>query len=255
MRLKKLCAACAIFSAACGLAVAQTAPPSPGSPPKSPGDPNAPPPPTPAEMMQRNGGSLLRATITTGTDPAQAKLQAVSFFSVPEPQPRTIHKHDLVTIIVREESEYKAEGTTDLKKNADFEAKLEEMIKINQFKITGGGVTDPVPSIKMNGSRNMKGEATVDRTDTLTLRVTAEVIDVKPNGTLVLQARQRIQTDEEVQSFVLCGVCRVDDVTPDNTILSTQIFDKSLSKTHTGAVRDTTKRGWLVKLLDVLSPF
>ena len=58
-----------------------------------------------------------------------------------------------------------------------------------------------------------------------------------------------------MQTFILSGVCRVDDVTPDNTVLSTQMFDKSLAKTTTGAVRDTTRRGWLVKLLDSLSPF
>jgi flagellar L-ring protein precursor FlgH len=116
-------------------------------------------------------------------------------------------------------------------------------------------VSDPVPSIKMSGKRNMKGDATVDREDTLILRVTAEVVDVKPNGTLVLQARQRIQTDEDVQTLVLTGVCRAEDVTPDNTILSTQMFDKSIAKTHTGPVRDTTRRGWLVKLLDAISPF
>jgi hypothetical protein len=33
------------------------------------------------------------------------------------------------------------------------------------------------------------------------------------------------------------------------------MFDKNVTKSHTGAVRDTTKRGWLTKLLDVISPF
>ena len=72
---------------------------------------------------------------------------------------------------------------------------------------------------------------------------------------LVIQARQRIQTDEEVQTFILSGICRAEDVTPDNTILSSQMFDKSLTKNHQGAVRETTRRGWLSKLLDVISPF
>ena len=87
------------------------------------------------------------------------------------------------------------------------------------------------------------------------MRVTAEVVDVKPNGTLVLQARQRIKTDDEEQTFTLTGTCRAEDITPDNTVLSTQLFDKDVTKIHTGAVRDTTKRGLLTKLLDVLNPF
>jgi len=111
------------------------------------------------------------------------------------------------------------------------------------------------PEIKMSGSRNFKGEATVDRTDSLIARITAEVVDVKPNGTLVLQARKRIKTDEEVQQFVLTGICRAEDISADNTLLSTQMYDLELNKSHTGAVRDTTKRGWVPKLLDAINPF
>jgi flagellar basal body L-ring protein FlgH len=206
MMILRTTVVCVILWTACGFASAQTpADQSASAPNHNTHDPSNSPPTT-AELMQRGNGSLLRATLAVGADPAHAKLSGISFFAVPEPQPRLIKKHDLVTIIVREESEFKSEGTTDLKKDAELEARIDEFIKINQFKLTGGGVTDPVPSIKMSGNRSMKGEATVDRTDTLTLRVTAEVVDVKPNDTLVLQARQRIQTDEEVQTFVLSGV-------------------------------------------------
>jgi flagellar L-ring protein precursor FlgH len=212
---------------------------------------------SPQEAMQRSGGSLLRATASVPADPNQAKLEGVSFFAVPEPTPRTLKKHDLVTIVIREESSYKSEGSTDLKKEASLEAKLEEWIKLSlsNVAIQGGAQGANPPSIKASGARDFKGEATVDRSDSLILRVTGEVIDVKPNGTLVLQARQRIKTDEEEQTFILSGICRVEDITPDNSILSTQMFDKELTKTHKGAVRDTTKRGWVPKLLDVINPF
>ena len=118
---------------------------------------------------------------------------------------------------------------------------------------TGGGTGNP--EIKTEAKRDFTGTGTVQRTDTFTARITAEVLDVKPNGTLVLQARQHIKTDEEEQLMVLSGVCRVEDVTPDNTVLSSQIFDKEMSKTHKGAVNDSTKRGWVPKLLDAVNPF
>ena len=78
---------------------------------------------------------------------------------------------------------------------------------------------------------------------------------MKPNGTLVLQARKQIKTDDEEQQFILTGTCRVEDVSADNTILSTQLFDLQLEKNHNGAVRDATKRGWFLKFLDALNPF
>ena len=107
----------------------------------------------------------------------------------------------------------------------------------------------------MTGKREFKGEGTVDRSDRILTRLTAEVLDVKPNGTMVLQARGRTKHDEEEQEFVLSGICRADDITADNTVLSSQLFDLSLEKRTRGDVRSATKRGWGGKLLDAISPF
>ena len=107
----------------------------------------------------------------------------------------------------------------------------------------------------MQASRNFTGDGSVDRSDTLTARITGEVVDVKPNGTLVLQARKQIRTDEEEQQFVLTGTCRAEDVGADNTVLSTQMFDLQLQKNHKGMVREATRRTWLQKLFGAVSPF
>ena len=207
--------------------------------------------------MRRNGSSLLKATMSVRQDRAQARLADVSFGAVPEPQPRVLRKHDQITIIVREESAFSTKGRSELKKEAEFEARLEEFInlKIRNAEIEGGGVSGPIPAVRATGKRDFKGEGTVDRSDSFTTRVQAEVVDVKPNGTLVLQARSHIKTDDEERYFVLSGSCRVEDVNADNTILSTQLFDKDLRHSSKGTVRESTKRGWLSHLLDAVSPF
>ena len=51
--------------------------------------------------------------------------------------------------------------------------------------------------------------------------MTATIIDIKPNGNLVFEARKQIRHDDEVSSMRLTGLCRSDDVTPDNSVLST----------------------------------
>jgi flagellar L-ring protein precursor FlgH len=212
-----------------------------------------------ANLMPRSGGSLLRATLAAQPDAAQAQLggpNGVSYFAVPPPQPKVLKKHDLVTIIVREESEFKANGNADLKKSADIDAKIEQFVKLNLSKLSlQPAIGTNVPEVKASGTRNFKGEATVDRTDSFTTRITAEIVDVKPNGTLVLQARSQSRNDEEEEGMILTGTCRAEDVTADNTVLSTQLFDRNVSVQHKGAVRDTTKRGWVPKLLDALNPF
>jgi len=221
-------------------------------------------PPTPAEAAQNagvviahNGGSLLRAALTAPQpDPGQIRLDGVSYFAVPTPEPRVMKKHDLVTIIVREVSEIKSEGTTDLKRNADIDAKIDQFVKLNLSNwALEPAIGATPPQIKMSAARNFKGEGTFERDDSFVTRITAEVIDVKPNGTLALQARTHIRTDDEEQTIILSGVCRAEDISADNTILSTQLHDKDVSKMHKGAVRDAQKRGWVIKLLDAVNPF
>jgi flagellar L-ring protein precursor FlgH len=207
-------------------------------------------------LTQNNGGSLMADALNRPVDPNQLKYSDVSILAVPEAKPREIKKHDLVTIIVAEDSQSSSKGTTDLKKNADFDAKLDSYVKLNLAQLSAKAVTPAVtPEVKGEFQRDFKGDATVDRQDTFTARIGAEVIDVKPNGTLVIQAKKHIKTDEEEQDFVLTGVCRAVDLTPDNTILSNTLHDLDVHKVTKGAARDTTKRGLIPRLLDFVNPF
>jgi flagellar L-ring protein precursor FlgH len=249
------------------IAAAQTAPPSAtptpmagrngsdrSGPAMAPAQPTTPQDPN--LVSQQSGGSMLRASVTNSSDPNAATMSGISFFSVPETKPRMIKKHDLVTIIVEENSQYSSNGTTALQKEADFDAKVTAMVRLSLSKLDlSENSVNTNPEIGTTGTQDFNGSGAVNRADTMTTRLTAEVIDVKPNGTLVLQARQHIRTDEEEQTMILSGTCRVEDVTPDNTVLSTQMFDKDVSNTNKGAVRDATKRGWIPKLLDAVSPF
>jgi flagellar L-ring protein FlgH len=227
--------------------------------PRSEQDANLTPAPTvdaPA-LLRDHGNSLLKASIAVRTLPNQAQLKDISFISVPIPEPKVIRKHDLVTIIVREESQFTSEGNAETKRESKIDAAIEDFIqfKLKNWEIQGGAIGPSPPRLAGNFNREFKGEGTVDRSDTFTARITAEVLDVKPNGTLVVQARKRIKTDEEEQAFILTGVCRAEDITADNSILSTQLYDLELSKRHKGTVRNATRKGWGGKLLDAISPF
>ena len=211
------------------------------------------PMPTPADQLRAGRGSLLRASMLNN---AQPQAGQVGLFAVTPPEPRVLKKHDLVTIIVREESNYSSEGQTDLSKEASVNARLTEYFKVNPGEFTiEASVPTVAPGVDLTATREMKGDASVDRKDVITLRITASVLDVKPNGTVVLTASKKIKVDDEEQKVVIAGICRAEDVSGDNTILSTQLSDLEMAKTHTGAVRDGTKRGWLNKLLDGLNPF
>lgn len=264
MRLKKKTVGAAVVLAT-SVAMGQTSPNSQGA--NSSRQPatrqNVPTPPAnnaraeqAAVAMQQTNGSLLQAQLATRPDPAQVKPAQVSFIAVAEPEPKTLKAHDLVQIIVNEQSEITSKGTNNMTRDSELDAKVANFVKLNVQKLTLQGLQPSIaPEINLSGTRSFQGQGEVDRSDSFTARITAEVVDVKPNGTLVLQARKTIKTDEEEQQFILTGICRVEDITADDTVLSTQMYDLELQKNHKGDVRQATKRGSLGKLLDVLNPF
>jgi flagellar L-ring protein precursor FlgH len=228
-------------------------------PPRSNATSTLQPPPTPAQQLRAARGSLLKAGLAAdpyAPGPSQPSNRSVNLFAVNAPEPRVLKKHDLITIIVREESNYSSEGKTDLKKEASVNARLNEFVRFDLSNLTiKGGGAGTTPGIDFTGKREMTGDASFDRKDVVTLRITAEVVDVKPNDTVVISARKQIKIDDEEQTIVIAGTCRAEDVSSDNTILSTQLSDLQMAKTHKGAVRDNTRRGWLTKLLDAANPF
>jgi flagellar L-ring protein precursor FlgH len=205
------------------------------------------------------GGSMFQAqaaTVNVSNNGGGGGIAAISVFAVPRPQPKLIKAHDLITIIIREESEVSSQSTSDIKRQTDLGAQVNQFVKLNVKNLEiENAITGASPSVNVTGTRNSKGEATVDRSDSVIARITAEVVDVKPNGTLVIQARKKIKTDEEEQTLLASGICRVEDITPDNTVLSTQLFDLEFTKMNKGQVRNGTKTGGLTKLLDFLNPF
>ena len=207
-------------------------------------------------MMQSNGGSLLQASLPQQIE-TNDKTPAYSLIAVPEAQPKVLKKHDLVTIIVQEVSSYQSQGTTDLSKAADFDAKVDQWIslKLAAMSLHGTGQAQNPVEMKTEATRDFKGDASVDRSDAVTLRLEAEVIDVKPNGTLVIQAKKHIKQDEEDQQIILTGTCRVQDIDSSNSVLSTALHDLDLQKITKGAVKDTNTRGIIPRLLDFINPF
>lgn len=81
-----------------------------------------------------------------------------------------------------------------------------------------------------------------------------EVVDVLPNGMLVVQATRQLTFSQQTQVIKLRGLVRPEDVSAQNQVLSTAMTDLELEVTGKGIVNDSTYRQnplvrWLEKLL------
>jgi flagellar L-ring protein FlgH len=70
----------------------------------------------------------------------------------------------------------------------------------------------------------------------------AEVVDVLPNGMLVVQATRQLTFSQQTQIIKLRGLVRPEDVSSQNQVQSTAMTDLELEVTGRGIVSDSTYR-------------
>lgn len=184
----------------------------------------------------------------------------VSYTAVPDPATRKFKKNGLVTVIVREDSNSTSTGKGDMEKKTDFDLALQQMAQVQIPSsgvpyLTTVGNPSKLPEVKFKYDNKRTNNAALVRADSLAWRIEATIVDVKPNGTLVIEATKEITQDGELQKFRLSGVCRSEDITIDNTVLSTQLAELKVGKDTAGEVRDGMKAGWLGRFIDKVSPF
>lgn len=99
-----------------------------------------------------------------------------------------------------------------------------------------------------------QGQSTTDSSVATTFG--AEVVDVLPNGMLVVQATRQLTFSQQTQLISLRGLVRPEDVSNQNQVQSTAMTDLELEVTGKGIVNDSTYRqNPLVRLLEKLLVF
>lgn len=181
----------------------------------------------------------------------------VSLLWVPEPEKRIFQKHDIITIVVDEVSSQTSSQKLETDKKSDVTARLDAMLNymaLLELRLDQGD-TSGLDLIGFSADRKFTGEGDYERKDKFSARITATVLEVKPNGNLVLEATKRITKDDEIQTFVLSGVVREDDITRQNTVLSSQMANLNVVVENEGELRDAAKKGIITEIFEALFAF
>lgn len=170
---------------------------------------------------------------------------------------------DLVTVNIVETASASKSASTQTGKDSSINAGISNILGWeNRMKhLTSFGKED-VRANYDNGnlfkgslSNSFSGTGSTSRGDRMTASITAHVIDVKPNGNLLIKGTREIRVNSETQIIVLSGLIRPADISPDNTILSSYIGNAKIEYLGSGALSDKQRPGWLTRAVDVIWPF
>lgn len=186
--------------------------------------------------------------------PPAMRVRDYSWTYIDPLSPRLIRLHDIITVIVDEKSELTLNSTFNRQRNNTLVAELREFIRIGKRgNLDNAALNEPTIDASQRGQMRDRGQA-VDQ-EGIRYRVAATVVNVLPNGVVVLEARKSIRSNRDLWQFTLTGKIRSQDVRRDNTALSENIADLQIVKKRAGKIYDSTKRHWGIVLYDWLWPF
>ena len=116
-----------------------------------------------------------------------------------------------------------------------------------------GGVMKGVDFSKTDISN--KGTGSADQTASLTGSVAVSVLEVMPNGNLVLRGEKQLALTEGSEVIQVAGIIRPDDVAPNNTVQSRRLANAQIAYRGSGDLANATRAGWGTSTLLKLWPF
>lgn len=161
---------------------------------------------------------------------------------------KAVRIHDVISIVVIE----------------SLAASTDGQVKNTRASNASSGLTSLFGALKasnslqnlvgQNSSLGLSAQGQSTTNSSLSTTFGGEVVDVLPNGMLVVQATRQLTFSQQTQLIKLRGLVRPEDVSAQNQVLSTAMTDLELEVTGRGIVSDSTYRQnplvrWLERLL------
>lgn len=157
---------------------------------------------------------------------------------------RAMQLHDLVQVVVAEGITASTDGTVKGSRQSSANSAITALFQ----KLSAASAAQNLVNINAQAALTAQGQSA--NNSSLSTVLGGEVVEVLPNGMLVIEAARQAEFSQQTQTVVLRGLVRPEDISQSNRVLSTSISDLTVQVRGNGIVTDYTHRpNALVRLL------
>ena len=153
---------------------------------------------------------------------------------------------DLITVVIKESAKIQNDEKREMDKDSSKKA---------GWGGSFGGQSFTPFALESSGTNAFDGNATFDSDRSVTDRITAIVLDVLPNGNLIIAGRRRRDTQGDTQYIRVSGIVRPSDISFANTVYSEQVADFQMIYEDAGQGQHFSNPGFGDRALNFIWPW
>jgi flagellar L-ring protein precursor FlgH len=163
---------------------------------------------------------------------------------------RAMRPHDLIQVVVAENLAASTDGTVKNSRASNANSGISGLLGT----LKAGNALQNIITQNSSAALNAQGTSATD--SSLSTTFGGQVVEVLPNGMLVVEAARQVEFSQQTQTILLRGLVRPEDISQQNQVLSTAISSLELEVRGKGIINDYTHRqNPLVRLLQQLLIF
>lgn len=160
---------------------------------------------------------------------------------------RARHVGDILTVVIQETTTVKNQEKVQRTNSTTLAARLEAYTLSDKTF-----AQNILPKVDVRKDQAFNGQAQQNTNSDVRASIAVIVIDVQPNGNLVVAGVRTVTMIDETRTLRISGLVRPLDVTPNNTVGSAQVADARISVTGDGGNTHQISRGPVGQLFDTL---
>jgi len=157
---------------------------------------------------------------------------------------------DILTVIISEASNGQYQANMQNTKKDSNKVGPNEIPLANWLGV--GLVNSLLSGGNTSADSQMQSQGTSTQTNRLSARMSVTIKQIMPNGVFVVEGTRAVKINRDTQQMTLTGMCRLDDIRLDNTLLSENLANAEIKSEGIGMIYQRQRRGFVTKLMDWL---